>query len=164
MQSQPKSRSTFFSFFLQICAHSTNFAEVGQEAPVLVIVINCQLLEWLVMQLTSSHQLWFTRREILHTAGFQRQKNSVGVSALPSGEFLREQHCPQKQVKTWHTSGKFLDSLESFLTVWNVSGQGGEYPDSLETFQTVWKVFWKLRKVSIQPGKFPDSLESFQTV
>ena len=65
-------------------------------------------------------------------------------------------------------------SLESFRTVWKVSGQSGKFLGSLESFRTVWKVsglsgkfldslesFWTVRKVSGQSGKFPGSLESF---
>jgi hypothetical protein len=65
-------------------------------------------------------------------------------------------------------------SLESFRTVWKVSGQSGKFPGSLESFRTVWKVsglsgkfldslesFWTVWKVSGQSGKFPGSLESF---
>ena len=81
-------------------------------------------------------------------------------SFCASGKFLRAQHCPQKQVKTLH---KFLDSLESFLTVWKVSIQSGKCPDSLESFWIVlnFLAFWK---ISWQSGKLLDSLESFLTV
>ena len=48
------------------------------------------------------------------------------------------------------TKGKFLDSLESFLTVSKVSGQSGKFLDSLESFRTIWKL----------SGKLLDSLES----
>jgi hypothetical protein len=37
-------------------------------------------------------------------------------------------------------SGKFLDCLESFRTVWKVSGQSEKFPDSLESFWIEWKV------------------------
>ena len=77
-----------------------------------------------------------------------------------SGKFLRVRKVftrttlSPKTSQTWH---KFLDSLESFLTVWKASEQTGEYPDSLESVRKFWKV-------SGQSGKFPDSLESFRTV
>ena len=94
----------------------------------------------------------------------QSQKNPVGVSALPTGKFLRvwkvfaRTTLSPKQVKTWHM---FLDSLESFLTVWKVSGQSGEYLESLESFRKDWKVsgVWKVFR---QSGKFSDRLESFR--
>ena len=53
--------------------------------------------------------------------------------------------------------GKFPDSVDSFRTVWKVSRQSGQFPDSLESFPPVWTV-------SGQSGKFPDSLDSFRTV
>ena len=34
----------------------------------------------------------------------------------------------------------FLDSLESFRTVWKVSDKSGKFPISLESFRIVWKV------------------------
>ena len=48
----------------------------------------------------------------------------------------------------------FPESVESFRTVWKVSGQSGKLPDSLESFRTVEIVFG-------QSGKFLDSLEIF---
>ena len=53
--------------------------------------------------------------------------------------------------------GKFPASLDSFRTVWKVSRQSGQFLDSLESFRPVWTV-------SGQSGKFPDSLNSFRTV
>ena len=47
--------------------------------------------------------------------------------------------------------------MESFQTVWKVSGQPGEVLNGQESFQTV-------LKVSGHYGKVPDSLESFRTV
>ena len=47
-------------------------------------------------------------------------------------------------------SGKFLDSLESFRTVWKVSAQSEKFPHGLESFQ--------------QREKFSDSLVNFRTV
>ena len=109
----------------------------------------------------------------------QRQKNPVGVSALPTGKFLRVRKVftrttlSPKTSQTWH---KFLDSLESFLTVWKASEQTGEYPDSLESVRKFWKVsgqsgkfpdslesFWIVWKLSRQSWNFPDSMETFQT-
>ena len=70
----------------------------------------------------------------------------------------------------WKVSGwfgKFPDSLESFRSVWKVSVQSGKFPDSLESFRTVWTVYGQFTdslKISGKSGKFSDSLESFQTV
>ena len=53
--------------------------------------------------------------------------------------------------KHQHKGEKFYnvpDCLESFLTIWKVSGDPGKFPDSLESFLTVWKV-------SKQCQKFP---------
>ena len=47
-------------------------------------------------------------------------------------------------------SGKFLDSLENFRTIWKVSGLSGK--------------FWIVWKVSGESGQFPDSLEIFRMV
>ena len=65
--------------------------------------------------------------------------------------------------------------MESFQTVWKVSGQSENLPDGPESFQTDWKVsswsgkfpdslkiFLIVWKVSGQYGKFPDSVDSFQ--
>ena len=121
----------------------------------------------------------------------QRQKNPVGVSALPTGKFLRVRKVFAR-IYTIDPKIKSKDciGLESFQTLWKVSGQSGKFPDSwkvsrqsgkfpdsLENFRTVWKVsgqsgkfpdsvesFWTVWKVSGQSGKFPDSLESFRTV
>ena len=53
----------------------------------------------------------------------------------------------------WNVSG----SLESFRRVWKVSGQSGKFTDSLVSFRTV-------RKVSVQCKKCSDSLENIRTV
>ena len=79
----------------------------------------------------------------------------IPESFCASGKFLRVY--TKLTLKSSQLSGKFPDSLESFRTVWKVSGQSGKCPDSLESFRTVWKV-------SGQFGKIPDSLESFRTV
>ena len=87
----------------------------------------------------------------------QRQKNPVGVSALPTGKFLRVRTVFACIYKTDpKIKSKDCIGVESFLAVWKVSGQSVKFLDSLESFQTVWKV-------SGQSGKFPDSLESFRT-
>ena len=44
-------------------------------------------------------------------------------------------------------------SLESFQTVWKVSGQTGKFLDDLESTRTAWKVFG-------QSGRFPTNLET----
>ena len=62
----------------------------------------------------------------------------------------------KKQVKK-HKSGKILDSLERFWTVWKVSGKSGRFLDSLENFPLVWNVSGK-------SGSFLDSLEKFPLV
>ena len=74
----------------------------------------------------------------------QRQKNTVGVSALLTGKFLLE------TTKLPLKSGKFLDSVKVFgtvwkifQTVWKVSEQSEQFSDSLESFRTVWKKIWK---------------------
>ena len=72
---------------------------------------------------------------------------------------------------------KFLDCLETWQTVWKLSGQSGHFPDCLETFRTVQKLsrqsgnfpdclgtFRTARKLSRLSGKFPDSPDSFRTV
>ena len=46
--------------------------------------------------------------------------------------------------------------LESFCSVWKVSGQSGKFPDSLESFRTVWNFFG-------QSGRFLTNLKSFWT-
>ena len=68
-----------------------------------------------------------------------------------------ERFCACLQIGPKNKSGKISDSLESFCTVWKISGQSGKFLDSQESFQSV-------EKVSGLSGKFPDSLESFQTV
>ena len=55
----------------------------------------------------------------------------------------------------WKLSGnseKFSESLESFWTIWKDFNQSGKFLDSLECFWTIWKVYNQL-------GKFPDTLE-----
>ena len=65
-------------------------------------------------------------------------RHCIPESFCAPGKFL---HVYTKlTLKSSHQSGKFPDSLESFLTVWKVSGQSGKFPDSLESFQIVWKV------------------------
>ena len=85
--------------------------------------------------------------------------------------------------------GKLTDCLESYRTVWKVSGESGKFqdglessgpfgkfPDSVESKQ-VWNVdrlfgklldslesFRRVWKVSRPSGEFPDRLESFRTV
>ena len=107
----------------------------------------------------------------------------MGVSALPTGKFLRVRkvfaRVYKMDLKNKYIcrSGEISDSLESFLTVWKVSRQSGKFFDSLESIWTVWKVsgqsgkfldslesFGIVWKVSGQFGKFPYSLESFLTV
>ena len=75
----------------------------------------------------------------------------IPESFCASGKFLRVY--TKLTLKSSQLSGKFPDSLESFRTVWKVSGQSGKFSDSLESFRTVWKV-------SRESGKFPDDLES----
>ena len=61
---------------------------------------------------------------------WQRQKNPVGVSALPTGKFLRVRkvfariYTIDPKIKSKHRCGKFPNSLEKF-------------PDSLESFRRV---------------------------
>ena len=61
------------------------------------------------------------------------------------------------KVSSW--SGKFpvslefFDSVESFWTVWKVSGQSEKFLKSLESFRIVYKV-------SGQAEKFPDNLRT----
>ena len=99
----------------------------------------------------------------------------IPESFCASGKFLRVY--TKLTLKSSQLSGKFPDSLESFRTVWKVSGQSGKCPDSLESFRTVWKVSGQFGKIpdslesfrtvwknSGQSGKFPDSLEKFRTV
>ena len=64
-------------------------------------------------------------------------------SFCASGKFLRVY--TKLTLKSSQLSGKFPDSLESFWTVWKVSGQSGKFPDSLESF-------WTVEKVSRQSG------------
>ena len=61
----------------------------------------------------------------------QRQKNHVGVSALPTGKFAHpESFCACLQ--NWP---QVIDkSLERFRTVWKVFRQSGKFPESLESF------------------------------
>ena len=64
--------------------------------------------------------------------------------------------------------------MESFQTVWKVSGQSGNLPEGPESFQTDWKVsswsrkfpdsFLTVWKVSGQCKKCLDCLETLQTV
>merc|ERR1711894_272327 len=80
-------------------------------------------------------------KEDLGVVVWQRQKNPVSASALPTGKLLRVR--------------------KVFARIYKI------YPKiSLESFQTVWKVSKKVWKVSRQSGKFTPkiSLESFQTV
>ena len=76
---------------------------------------------------------------------------------LRVNNFLHFPECLESFSTVWKVSGKsgkFPESMESFRRVWKVSGQSGKFPDSLESFQTVWKL-------SRQFGKFPDSLARF---
>ena len=86
-------------------------------------------------------------------------RKSWAKSFCASGKFLR---VFTKLAMKWSLNinlrvNKFPDSLESFRTIWKVSGQSRTFPDSLESFRTVWKV-------SEQSEKFLDSLENFRTV
>ena len=75
---------------------------------------------------------------------------------------------PEEEKPRWCVSiSDQKTSLESFLTVWKISGQSGK-------FWEVWKVsgqsrkflesFQTIQKACGQFGKFPDSLESFVIV
>ena len=60
----------------------------------------------------------------------------------------------------WKLSGnfeKFSESLESFWTIWKIFGRSGKFPDSLKGFWTVWKY-------AGHSGKFPDGLLSFRRI
>ena len=56
----------------------------------------------------------------------------------------------------------FLDNMETFQTIWELSRQSGHFPDDLETFQTIGKLS-RLSILSRQSGNFPDNTETFQT-
>ena len=73
----------------------------------------------------------------------QRQNIPVGASALPIGKFLQvSTKLARNQVKTYHKSEKFLDSLECFRTVWKYVGQSGK-------FWTIWKeVYHNMDKIT----------------
>ena len=72
------------------------------------------------------------------TTSRQRQKNPVGVSALPTGKFLRVWKVFERiYTKDPKIKSKDCIGLESFQTVWKVSGQSGKFPDILESFRTV---------------------------
>ena len=68
----------------------------------------------------------------------QRQKNPVGVSALPTGKFLRVRKVFAR-IYTINPKIKPKDciGLESFQTVCKFSGQCGKFLDSLESFRIV---------------------------
>ena len=98
----------------------------------------------------------------------QSEKNPVGVLALPTGKLLRVRKvfCAYLQnwlkVKSEHSivsglSGRFLERVEGFWTVWKVSVQSGKVLNNLEGFELI-------LNVSGQPRKFLDNLEGLQPI
>ena len=73
----------------------------------------------------------------------------VGVSALLTRKFLRIQKVFARNYKIEHKvkpnhqhKGEIIlneDCLESFRTIWKVSGQSGKFLESPKNYRTVWK-------------------------